>query len=101
MKLLIVTIIDELHEELLKLFKLSKIKNFSGSDIEGYRQTASRLRAASWFPGQKEETDSHLYFSFTKDENIDVFFKLVEGFNNSLETNSPIKAVVVPIERFV
>ncbi len=101
MKLLIVTVVDQLHDDLLKLFKKAEIKNFSGADIDGYRQMGSLFRAASWFPGSKEETDSHLFFSFTEDENIDLFFELVQAFNDQLETHNPVKAVVVPIERSI
>ena len=101
MKLLIVTVVDQLHDDLLRLFKQAQIRNFSGSDIEGYRNKGSLLRATSWFPGSKEETDSHLFFSFTEEDKIDVFFELVQAFNEQLETHNPVKAVVVPIERSI
>jgi len=28
-------------------------------------------------------------------------FRLIEEFNSTLETNNPVKAVVVPIDRFI
>jgi hypothetical protein len=40
-----------------------------------------------------------LLFSFAEEDNIEVLFGLLAEFNNHLETQNPVKAVVVPIER--
>jgi hypothetical protein len=56
---------------------------------------------SNWFPGVKGGVESSLFFSFTEDEKIDTFFRLIKVFNENLETNNPIKAVVVPIERSI
>ena len=101
MKLLIVTVVEQFEKEILRLFKKANIENFSGSDIDGYKNPAAMVRTASWFPGEKGGVESSLFFSFTEDENIDMLFDLIEEFNASLETNNPIKAIVVPIERFI
>ena len=101
MKLLIVTVVEEFEKEILRLFKEANIENFSGSDIDGYKNPTSIVRTSSWFPSQKSGVESNLFFSFTEDENVDILFKLIKAFNQSLETNNPIKAVVVPIEKFI
>ena len=101
MKLLIVTVVEQFQKEVLHLFKKANIENFSGSEIDGYKNTPSLLRTSSWFPSQKGRTESSLFFSFTEDKKIDDLFSLIEAFNKNLETNNPIKAVVVPIERFI
>lgn len=101
MKLLIVTVVDQFEKDVLQLFKKSNIESFSGSDIEGYKNASSFMMNASWFPSQKSGADSSMFFSFTEDEKIDVFFSLVVQFNENLETNNPIHAVVVPIERSI
>ena len=101
MKLLIVTVVEQFQKEVLQLFKKANIENFSGSEIDGYKNTPSLLRTSSWFPSQKGRTESSLFFSFTEDKKIDDLFSLIEAFNKNLETNNPIKAVVVPIERFI
>jgi hypothetical protein len=56
---------------------------------------------SNWFPGVKGGVESSLFFSFTTDEKIDILFSLIEAFNENLETNNPIKAIVVPIERSI
>jgi hypothetical protein len=101
MKLLIVTVVDEFEKDILRLFKEAKIESFSGSEIDGYKNPTTVVRTASWFPSQKSGVESSLFFSFTEDENIDVIFELIKGFNKNLETNNPIKAVVVPIEKSI
>jgi hypothetical protein len=42
-----------------------------------------------------------MFFSFTKKEKIDGLFNIIEEFNKNLETNNPLKAIVVPVERFI
>ena len=101
MKLVIVTAVEEFHQEIIKLFKKANIENFSEYDIDGHKNTASVLVASSWFSGQKSSNESILFFSFTEDKNIEDLFSLVQEFNQNLETNNPIKAVVVPIEKFI
>ncbi|MGB3343572.1 MAG: hypothetical protein WBA61_06655 [Aequorivita sp.] len=101
MKLLIVTVVNQFEKEVLQLFKESEIESFSGSDIEGFKNVSSFMMNSSWFPSQKSGADSSMFFSFTEDKKIDAFFSLVERFNRDLETNNPIHAVVVPIERSI
>ena len=99
MKLLIVTVVDQFQKEVLQLFKKATIESYSGSDIEGFKNASSFMMNSSWFPSEKSGADSSMFFSFTEDEKIDLFFSLVTQFNENMETNNPIHAVVVPIER--
>lgn len=101
MKLVIVTAVEVFQKDVLKLFKKANIENLSSSDIDGYKNGSSILMASNWFSGEKMGNESRLFFSFTEDEHIDILFKCIEEFNSNLDTNNPIKAVVVPIERFI
>ncbi len=101
MKLLLVTVVEQFEKQVVDLFKNANIENFSGSDIDGYKTPVSLLMKSSWFPNVKGGVESSLFFSFTEDDKIDVLFELIKEFNTKLETNNPIKAVVVPIERSV
>lgn len=101
MKLVLVTAVEEFQKDVLKLFKEAKIENFSSSDIDGYKNIPSLLVASNWFSGIKGGNESIMYFSFTKDKNIDDLFNLIKEFNKNLETNNPVKAVVVPIEKWI
>ena len=101
MKLVIVTVVEEFEPEIIRLFKEAGIESYSGSDIDGYKNPTSMVRSASWFPSQKGGVESSLFFSFTEDEKIESLFKLIRAFNTTLETQNPIRAVVVPIERAI
>lgn len=101
MKLVIITVVDDYKKNVIKLFKQAQIHNFSESDIEGFKTTASIKLSSNWFASEQTGSDSEMFFSFTEEENIDVLFKLIKEFNANLETNNPIKAVVVPIEKFI
>jgi hypothetical protein len=101
MKLVIVTAVEEFQKDILKLFKKANIHNFSSSEIDGYKNGSPVLLASSWFSGEKSGNESSLFFSFTEEKNIEALFSLIKEFNNNLETNNPIKAIVVPIEKFI
>ena len=101
MKLLIVTVVEEFEKEILRLFNEANIESFSGSDIDGYKNPTTMVRTSSWFPSEKSGVESSLFFSFTEEANIDALFKLIKEFNQNLETNNPIKAVVLPIEKSI
>ena len=79
MKLLIVTVVEQFEKEILQLFKKSNIESFSGSDIDGYKNPTAMVRTST----------------------CRLLFGLIKEFNTNLETNNPIKAVVVPIERSI
>lgn len=101
MKLVIVTAVEEFQKDVLKLFKKANIESFSSSDIDGYKNRNSIVMASNWFSSGKGGNESSLFFSFTEDENIDALFSLIKEFNKNLETNNPLKAVVVPIEKHI
>ncbi len=101
MKLVLVTVVEQFEAEVLRLFKKAGIEQFSGSEIDGYKNQASLLKAASWFPSTRGGVESSLFFSFTEEEKIASLFLLIEEFNAQMETENPIRAVVVPIEKFI
>ncbi len=101
MKLVLVTAVEAYQKEVLQIFKKADIENFSSSDIDGYKNVATVLQASSWFSGQKHGNESTMFFSFTEEQKIDNLFVLLEAFNKNLKTNNPLKAIVLPIERFI
>ena len=101
MKLVIVTAVEEFNRDIQKLFKTAKIENFSTSDIDGYKTAPVVFRATNWFGSEKSGAESNMFFSFTKAEKIETLFNLINEFNEKMETNNPIRAIVVPIEKFI
>jgi hypothetical protein len=101
MKLVLVTAVEEFQKDVLNIFKKADIESFSSSDIDGYKNAPSLLMASNWFSAGKNGNESIMFFSFTDEEKIDNLFQLLEEFNNNVETNNPIKAIVVPIEKYI
>jgi len=101
MKLVIVTTVEAFHKDVAKLFKQAGIDSFSESDIDGYKNGSSILMGSNWFSGTRGGNESNMFFSFTDEEYIDVLFGLIKEFNSHLETNNPVKAIVLPIEKFI
>ncbi|WP_439128194.1 hypothetical protein [Polaribacter sp.] len=100
MKLVLVTAVEEFQKNILKIFKKAAIKNLSITEINGFKNIPAEI-SSNWFSAGKNSNESTLFFSFTDDEHIDVLFNLITEFNKNMETNNPIKGVVLPIERFI
>jgi hypothetical protein len=96
MKLLIVTLLEEHRKEVLSFFEQSGINAFSTSEIEGHKFVTA---TDDFFHPASETKKSLLFFSFTKEENITPFFKLVTAFNHKAVTHNPLRVVVLPVER--
>ena len=101
MKLVLVTAVKEFHRDVLKLFKKAGIESFSESEIDGYKNNAALLISSNWFGSENVGNESVMFFSFTEEQYIDELFKQIMAFNTNLETNNPVKAVVVPIEKSI
>ena len=94
-----VTAVEQFHNDILQIFNKADIRNFSESEIEGYKKAPTILSSANWFASEKSGTNSIMLFSFTEEDKIDTLFNLLKEYNNNMETNNPVKVVVLPIER--
>ena len=101
MKMILVTTVEEYKSEVFKLFRKAGIENFSGSDIDGFKNVPSLLYSSSWFPSERGGAASNLFFSFTEEEKVTALFKYLEEFNSAGNITNPIRAVEIPIERTV
>ncbi|MGX1023804.1 hypothetical protein [Flavobacterium sp. CS20] len=101
MKLVILTAVESYQKDIYKLFKKANIESYSGSEIEGFKNNNQILATSSWFPSIKGASESVMFFSFTENKNIETLFQLIEEYNQNIETNNPIRAVVCPIEKFI
>lgn len=101
MKLVIVTAIEEFQGQVLNLFKRAEIENLSTSDIDGYKNKPSVFEASSWFPSIKGGNESRMFLSFTEEEQIDRLFHLIADFNSKKNISNPIRAIVLPIEKYI
>ena len=101
MKLVIVTAVEAFHKDVIKLFEKAGIESFSESEIGGYKNAPTLLATSNWFASEKGGNESNMFFSFTDEAHIEALFNVIKEFNSNLETNNPIKAIVLPIERYI
>ena len=100
MKLLLVTAVKSYEKEAAKLFKQSGIKAFSNADINGFKSLDERSIQDNWFSGTAENVKSVLFFSFTNSDEVSKFLVQLDEFNRNLESDNPLRAVVLNIETF-
>ena len=101
MKLVIVTAVDEYKKDIMGLFKEAHIEQFSDAEIEGFKIPSSVLIASNWFSSGNKGARSVMFFSFSIEEKINSLFQLIEQYNMKLDTDNPIKAVMLPVVKHI
>jgi len=101
MKLLILTSIKEYKKDTVRLFKKAKINAFSNTDINGFKTADPENLINNWFSSSTDNVKSILFFTFTEKEKIDVLLDEVKSFNDQIESDNPLRAIVLDIEKFV
>ena len=101
MKLLIVTAVKAFEKEALKLFKTAKISAFSSGDINGFKTDDHENLIDNWFSSSTDKVQSVLFFTFEEQHKIEILLDQLNEFNKGIESDNPMKAIVLPIERFV
>ena len=100
MKLLIITYLKEHATDVEKICKQSDIYVYSTSDVTGFKNGHEPDMLKEWFASGTEKFDSMILFSFTDNEKADKGMTLIKKFNEENQTQFPIKAFIVPVEKF-
>ncbi len=100
MKLLIVTAVKSYEKEAVKLFKQAGILAFSNTDINGFRALDQEDLIDNWFSSSSQNVKSVLFFTFSEEEKIDLLLKELEILNSGIESENPLRAIVLNIEKF-
>jgi len=99
MKFFIVTCLKEYQDDVCKIFKEAKINVFSATDVIGFKDGEVANLLQDWFASGDEKFDSLFVFSFTADENAEYGMELIKKYNTETETNFPVRAFIVPVEK--
>lgn len=99
MKLLVITAIKEFKKDILHMLREADVKNFSFREVTGYRDSSQNAVASNWFASDMNESESILFYAFVKKESVDLFFRLVEGYNSAQENASRVHIAVLNIEK--
>lgn len=101
MKLLVVTAVKDFEKEVLRLFKAAKIHAFSSGDINGFKTEDHENLIDNWFSSSSDKVRSVLFFTFADESRIEILLSSLKKFNENIQSDNPMKAIVLPIERFV
>ncbi len=100
MKLLIVTAVKSYEKEAVKLFKQARILAFSNAEINGFKALDQEDLIDNWFSSSTQNIKSVLFFTFAEEEKIDLLLKELEILNARIESENPLRAIVLNIEKF-
>ena len=101
MKLFIVACLKDNQEDVQQLLIQANIGIFSITDMIGFKQNNVANLLENWFASGDEQFDSMFVFSFTTSENVDNCMRLIEEFNTKSQSQFPIRAFVVPVEKSI
>jgi len=99
MKLLIVAAIKEDADKVGAILKKSSIPVFSVTDTMGIKNTIDTDLLTDWFGRGVGKFDSVFIFCFTTEENTSAALKEIETYNQQQESNFPIRAFVLAVEK--
>lgn len=100
MKLLIITAVKTYEKQAVQLFKKAGILAFSNADINGFKTMDQQDLIDNWFSSSNKHVKSVLFFSFSEADKIDMLLEELDHFNKGIETENPLRAIVLNIEKF-
>jgi hypothetical protein len=99
MKLLIITAVAAFEKEIKIMLKKANIKTYSFQDVKGYSDISEETSDSNWFAADYNETESILFYAFSRTEEVNQIFNLIDTFNAKQETLSQIHVAVLNIEK--
>ena len=99
MKLLIVTSLKEYQQTVASIFEEAQIKVFSVTNTIGHKDDHKMNLMDNWFASGDEHFDSIFLFSFTEDTNAVTALGLIKKYNESMESEFPIRAFILTVEQ--
>ena len=101
MKLLVLTAVKSYEKEAVRLFKKAEISAFSNAEINGFKTDDHENLIDNWFSSSSEKVKSILFFTFAEEDKINMLLEGLEVFNENIESDNPLRAVVLNIEKFL
>ncbi|VAW25784.1 hypothetical protein MNBD_BACTEROID04-812 [hydrothermal vent metagenome] len=99
MKLILITAVKEFEKDIIRILKNSDITIFSYNEIIGYRNIPREANIDNWFPGERKENKSVMFYAFVKKEETDELFERIKVFNEKQESLSKIHISILNIEK--
>jgi hypothetical protein len=83
-----------------EIFRHSGVPVFSATEIVGFKTDEPNNMMDNWFSRGPESFDSLVTFSFTEEAKADLVLRMVNEFNVVNKTEFPLRAFVMPVEKF-
>ena len=96
-----VTVVEQFEKQVVDLFKKAKISAFSNAEINGFKSDDHENLIDNWFSSSHEKVKSILFFTFAEEDKINTLLEGLEEFNKNIESENPLRAVVLNIEKFL
>lgn len=101
MQLLILTTVRSYEKQAVQLFKKAEIHAFSNTNIKGFKSQDHENLIDNWFSSSSEKVNSTLFFTFAENIKIEQLLVELKELNNNLESDNPLRAIVLNIEKFI
>jgi len=98
MKLIVTVGAIEFKEEIAKIFANAGITIYSQSRITGHNEQEDETLRSNWFAQSSDDQRSIVFFAFTSQEKAAHALKLANIYNESISSQSRIKAFIMPVE---
>ncbi len=98
MKLIVITGAIFFDEEIAKILDKSDVAIYSRSNISGHKKKGEVNLSENWFAGGNGYQESVMFFAFTELAIVEKVMAAVNKFNETLESESPLRAFVLAVE---
>ena len=102
LKYVIIQYEESLHKELEGIFSEIHINAYSEIPVDGFMKNADGdTNLSNWFGASNEPYRYIMSCSFMEEDRADLLLRRIEKFNATAESEDPISAYVLPVEKFV
>lgn len=99
MKLIVITGALFFDEEIAKILDKSDVAIYSRTNISGHKKKGEVNLSENWFAGGNGYQESVMFFAFTDPAIVDKVLAAVDNFNGTLDSESPLRAFVLGVEK--
>jgi hypothetical protein len=99
MKLIVITGAIFFDEEIAKILDNSGVAIYSRSNIAGHKKKGEVDLSENWFATGNGYQESVMFFAFTDAAIVDRVMAAVDKYNETLDSESPLRAFVLAVEK--
>ena len=98
MKLIVITGAIHFDENIKQILEKCEVPIYSRSNISGHKKKGDTDLSENWFAGENAYQESVIFFAFTEKERVEKIMETVNKFNETLSSESPVRAFVLAVE---